>query len=138
MRSPVTALCFLPLCSIAHAAPITLTDTLCSGTVCQNPAPAVEYISLSEAYGQVTASVGGTPLSTGAYQLDILGAAAAGTDDLQGGKDFTLAAVRLLDPNGQLKYTATLTFHHWTTKVFSGRLTGHIVNHWELKGGSLL
>ncbi len=70
------------------------------------------------------------------YQLDITGAEAAGADDPLGGKDFTLSDVRLLDPNGQLGYTATLTFHHW--KVVSGRLAGHIGNHWELKGGSLL
>jgi hypothetical protein len=138
MRSPATALGLLLLCSVSHAAPITLNDTMCNGAVCQNPAPAVEYISISETYGQVSASVGGTPLSTGAYQLDILGDEAAGVDDPQGGKDFTLSNVRLLDPNGQLRHTATLTFHHWTTRVVSGRLAGRIVNHWELKGGSLL
>lgn len=138
MRSSVIAPCLLLLCSVAAAAPLTLSDTLCNGTVCQNPAPAVQYISISESYGEVTASVGGVPLSTGAYQLDITGAEAAGTDDPLGGKDFTLSEVRLLDPSGQLTDTATLTFHHWTTKVVSGRLAGHIVNHWELKGGSLL
>lgn len=138
MRSPVIALSLLLLCSIAHAAPITLSGTLCNGTVCQDPAPEVQYISISETYGEVTASVSGVPLGTGAYQLDISSAEAAGTDDPLGGKDFTLSGVRLLDPNGQLGYTATLTFHHWTTKVVSGKLAGHIVNHWELKGGSLL
>lgn len=138
MRLPVTALSLLLLCPVAYAESITLNDTLCNGTVCQNPAPTVEYIAISESYGQVTASVGGTPLSTGAYQVDISGADAAGVSDPQGGKDFTLSNVRLLDPNGQLRYTATLTFHHWTTKVVSGRLAGHIVNHWEIKGGSLL
>ena len=138
MRSSVAALCLLLLCPVVHAASITLNDTLCNGAVCQNPAPAVQYVAISETYGQVTASVGGIPLSTGAYQLDIAGADAAGIADPLGGKDFTLSDVRLLDPNGQLRYTATLTFHHWTTRVVSGRLAGHIVNHWELEGGSLL
>ena len=136
MRLSVTALLLL-LCTSAQAAPIMLHDTSCSGTVCQNPAPGVEYISISDTYGEVNASVSSTPLSTGPYQVDIRGAEAAGVADPSGGQDFTLSNVRLLDPNGQLRYTATLTYHHWTTTVASGKLAGHIVNHWELKGGSL-
>lgn len=127
----------LLLCSFTALADIPLQDTLCLGTVCNNPAPAVTYISVSEMYGQVSASISGVPLSTGAYQVDVQGADSAGDPDPDGGKDFTLTGVRLLDPNGQLRYTATLTFHHWTTHTTSGRLRGQLVDHWELKSGSV-
>jgi hypothetical protein len=137
MKKLLLSISLLLCTGLAQAATITLNDTLCLGTVCSNPAPAVAYVSVSEQYGMVTASIAGVPLSTGTYQLDILGAVNAGEADPVSGKDFTLQGVRLLDPNGQLKYTATLTLRHWTTRTTSGKVVGQLVQHWELKSGNI-
>lgn len=131
--------CFLTMIAIvALAGDHSLNDTQCSGTVCLTPAEGVQYVTISQTYGSLSASVNGLQVSTGNYALDITGDIASGVINPLGGVNFALTDVALRDPLGKNLYDATLIFHYWTTRIVSGKNRGQIVPHWELVSGALI
>ena len=99
----------------ARADTVQLADTTCINFVCFDPAPRVDYVSISP-QNSVGVSLDGVLYSGGSVAVN----------------GESLTAILYSASGGQTQLSAS--FHRWTTKVNNGR-AHYTIQHLELLGG---